>query len=331
MQPLQVSQGKNSSRMAIRLTLCLVLLLTLVLPQAVLASPLAEGSAWYVEVTGPTEVAEGEEFEVSVIVKEVTGLFGGQFQLSFDPTYLAAVEGSLQPGSDMEPSVVGVREIDNDAGSISFAVSRQGDVEELSGEVIVLATVRFTALVPTQATTIDIGGVLLGDKYAHEVPYDNLQGLTLAITGAAGATVEGQVMLEGRTIGSWDGAEVTIDGTAFGATTDPDGNFQIVDVPPGTYTFRANADGYLEAVCENLEVVAPLTTLMPIELVAGDVNGDGAINIIDAVAIGAAFGDPASNPAADLNDDGAVNVFDLILMSVNFGAEAPTVWACLDP
>lgn len=331
MQPLQVSHGKISSRMGIRLTLCVVLLLTLVLPQAVLASPLATGSAWYVEVTGPTEVAEGEEFEVSVIVKQVTGLFGGQFQLSFDPTYLAAVEGSLQPGSDMEPTVVGVREIDNDAGSISFAVSRQGDVEELSGEVIVLATMRFQALVPTQATTIDIGGVLLGDKYAREIPYENLQGLTLAITGVAGATVEGQVMLEGRTIGSWDGAEVTIDGTAFGATTDLDGNFQIVDVPAGTYTFRANADGYLEAVCESLDVVAPLTMLMPIELVAGDVNGDGVIDVVDAVAIGAAFGDPASNPAADLNDDGAVNVLDLILMSVNFGAEAPTVWACLDP
>ena len=149
MQPLQVSQGKNSSRMGIRLTLCVVLLLALVLPQAVLASPLATGSAWYVEVTGPTEVAEGEEFEVSVIVKEVSGLFGGQFQLSFDPTYLQAVELSLQPGADMEPSVVGVSEIDNVAGSISFAASRMGDVEELSGEVIVLATVRFEALVPT--------------------------------------------------------------------------------------------------------------------------------------------------------------------------------------
>jgi len=317
--------------MGIRLTLCVVLLLALVLPQAVLASPLATGSAWYVEVTGPTEVAEGAEFEVSVIAKSVSGLFGGQFDLSFDPTYLAAVEGSLQPGSDMEPTVVGVREIDNGAGSISFAVSRQGDVAELSGEVIVLATVRFEALVPTQSTTIDIGGVMLGDKYAREIPVENLQGLTLAITGVPGATVQGQVKLGGRTVGNWDGAEVTIDGTAFAATTDPNGDFQIVDVPAGIYTFRANADGYLEAVCENLAVVAPLTTLMPIELVAGDVNGDGVIDVIDAVAIGAAFGDPASNPAADLNDDGAVNVLDLILMSVNFGAEAPTVWGCLDP
>jgi hypothetical protein len=290
MQTLQASRGRNSSHMGITLMLCLVLLLVVVLPQAALAGPLAEGSAMSVEVLGPTEVAEGDEFEVSVTVKGV----------------------------------------DTVAGSISFAASRQGDVAELAGDVV-LATVRFTALVPTQATTIGISDVLLGDKLAREVPYGYTQDLTLAISGVAGATVQGQVMLEGRTIGNWDGALVTIDGTAFNATTDPNGDFEFVDVPPGIYTFRANADGYLEAVCENLEVVSPLTTLMPVELVAGDVNGDGVIDIIDAVAIGAAFGDPASNPAADLNDDGDVNVFDLILMSVNFGATSPTTWVCLDP
>jgi hypothetical protein len=330
MQSLQTSRGKNSSQRVITLTLCVLLLLTLVLPQAALAGPLAEGSALSVEVLGPTEVAEGDEFEVSVTVKGVTGLFGGQFELSFDPTYLQAVDGSLEPGAAMEPSVVGVSKIDNVAGSISFAASRQGDVAELSGD-IVLATVRFTALAPTSATTISIDGVLLGDKLAREVPYGYTQDLTLAITGVAGATVEGQVTLEGRTTGNWDGAEVTIDGTTFSAITNPDGSFEFADVPPGTYTFRADNDGYLEAVCEDVDVVAPLTVLMPVELVAGDVTGDGVIDIVDAVAIGAAFGDPASNPAADLNDDAAVNVFDLILMSVNFGATAPTVWACLDP
>ncbi|GAB4526838.1 MAG: hypothetical protein Kow0063_01490 [Anaerolineae bacterium] len=329
MQSPQASLGKTLSRIGVTL-LGLALVLALVLPQVALAGPLAQGSAMSVEVLGPVEVAEGDEFEVSVTVKGVSSLFGGQFELSFDPTYLEAVGGSLSPGGEMEPSVVGVSQIDNVAGSISFAASRQGDVAELAGD-IVLATVRFTALVPTQATTIGIGNVLLGDKLAHEVPYGYTQDLTLTITGVAGATVQGYVMLEGRPNGQWDGALVTIDSTSFEAITNPDGSFEFVDVPPGVYTFRANADGYLEAVCENMEVVAPLTILGPVELLAGDVNGDGIIDIVDAVAIGTAFGDPASNPAADLNDDGAINVLDLILMAVNFGVEAPTVWACLDP
>lgn len=324
------TQGKNTRRMGLTLTLCVVLLLALVLPQAALAGPHTEGSAGWVEVTGPSTVNVGEEFEVSVIAKVVTGLFGGQFELSFDPTYLQVVEESLVPGTDLEPSIVGVDTVDNVAGSVLFAVSRQGDVEELSGEVIVLATMHFTALTPVESTTIDIGNVLLGDKSANVVPVDIIQGWTLSIVGGE-ATVQGQVTLEGQPMGSWDGSVVSIEGTTMTATTDGDGYFEFIGVEPGTHTFEADADGYLRAVCEGAPVVAPLTTLMSVELVAGDVNGDDVINIIDAVAIGVAFGDPASNPAADLNDDGNVNVLDLILMAVNFDLTGPTTWMCIDP
>lgn len=333
MQPLQASQGRKSNRVGTTLVLCLVLLIALVLPQVALADPLLGAS---VEVSGPPVVAVDEEFEVSVVVHDVEALFGGQFELSFDPTYLEAVGDSLLPGADLEPHVVGVRSTDNVAGSILFAVSREGDVEELSGDVV-LATVSFVALAPVEGTTISISNVLLGDKSANEVPFDVTQDLILSITGGpTGATVQGQVMLEARASGNWDEAVVSIGGTDLSAITDPDGYFEFLDVPLGIYDFTADADGYLPAVCEGLEVVAPVTALMPTELVAGnvvDVEGEPfpIIDIADAVAIGAAFGDPASNPAADLNDDGAVNILDLIIMAVNFGASGPTPWACLDP
>jgi hypothetical protein len=328
MQSLQASQGKNSRRMGLTLTLCLVLLLALVLPQAALADPYTEGSAMSVEVSGPPVVTEGEEFEVSVVVRNVTGLFGGQFELSFDPAYLEGVGGSLVAGASLEPSVVGVASIDNVTGSVLFAVSRQGDVAELTGDVV-LATMRFTALAPIEATTISISGVLLGDKNANQVTFGGTQDLNLAVV-AVGATVQGQVTLETRSAGDWEGSVVTMDGTSFSATTDADGYFEFTNVPPDTYTFRADAEGYVEAVCENVPVVAPLTALVPVELVIGDVVDDDIIDIADAVAIGVAFGNPASNPAADLNQDSAVNVLDLILMAVNFGATSGT-WACVDP
>jgi hypothetical protein len=310
------------------MTVSLCLMTLLVLAQPVLATPTGT-SGTYVEVVGPPVVAEGEEFEISVTVRNVTGLFGGQFQLSFDPAFLQGVDDSLQAGTDLEPSITGVSTVDNDAGSVLFAVSRQGDVDGLSGD-LVLATMSFTATAQTEWTTVSISEVLLGDKDANPIASGDSVDLSLAIT-PAGASVVGQVTLEGRGMGSYDGSVVTITGTELSAVTDTDGNFEFADVTPGTYAFEADADGYLPAVCESLDVVAPSTTLAPVELVAGDVNDDGMIDIVDAVAIGAAFGDAESNPEADLNDDGAVNILDLILMAVNFGASSPTTWECVDP
>lgn len=326
MQPLEMSPGKNPGKTAITVALCLVFLLTLVQPQVAQAGPPGQDSETFVEVVGPSVVTVGEEFEISVIARNVTHLFGGQFQLSFDPAFLQGVNDSLLPGVDLEPSIVGVAITDNGAGSVLFAVSRQGDVDELSGDVV-LATMHFTATAPTQETVIGVSNVLLGDKDANETFSGYTQGLVLTIIPGTTA-VQGQVMLEGRNSGNWDGAAVTLGGTELSATTGGDGSFEFADVAPGTYTFQADADGYLPAKCQSVEVIAPLTELMPVQLIAGDVNDSGTIDITDAVAIGVAFGDVASNPAADLNDDGEVNILDLILMAVNFGATSPTTWEC---
>jgi hypothetical protein len=132
MRFLNISRGKNPGvKTTTPVALCLVFLLGLAQPQAAMA---VQGPVAFVEVVGPSVVTAGQEFEVSVVARNVTGLFGGQFELSFDPAYLQGVEDSLLPGTDLEPSVVGVKHINNDAGSILFAVSRKGDVEGLSGD-----------------------------------------------------------------------------------------------------------------------------------------------------------------------------------------------------
>lgn len=55
----------------------------------------------------------------------------------------------------------------------------------------------------------------------------------------------------------------------------------------------------------------------------GDVNGDGNVDVYDAMAASTAFGshpgDPNWNDAADVNGDGTVDIFDVILMARNFG------------
>jgi hypothetical protein len=64
------------------------------------------------------------------------------------------------------------------------------------------------------------------------------------------------------------------------------------------------------------------------QYILGDINGDGVVNICDAILLAKAYnshcanyhyqGEPASpnwNPNADLNNDGVVNIYDAIILS----------------
>ena len=57
-----------------------------------------------------------------------------------------------------------------------------------------------------------------------------------------------------------------------------------------------------------------------------DVNGDGAVNILDLVAVAAKFGQKDAGNA-DVNGDGAVDIRDLVLVAGAFGATAPALGA----
>lgn len=51
----------------------------------------------------------------------------------------------------------------------------------------------------------------------------------------------------------------------------------------------------------------------------GDINGDGVVDIYDALVLGSAFGSTPRvsnwNPKADLNNDGVVDIFDSIILA----------------
>jgi hypothetical protein len=60
--------------------------------------------------------------------------------------------------------------------------------------------------------------------------------------------------------------------------------------------------------------------------IPGDINGDGTVDIYDAILLAAAFGStPGSsnwNPRADLNGDGIVDIYDAIIQAAHFGQTA---------
>lgn len=66
-------------------------------------------------------------------------------------------------------------------------------------------------------------------------------------------------------------------------------------------------------------------------VIDGDINGDGRVNILDAVIVALHFGAHAGEPNydlyADVNKDGVVNILDMVVVAIHFGQGGnPIVW-----
>jgi len=62
------------------------------------------------------------------------------------------------------------------------------------------------------------------------------------------------------------GANVIIEGTSLGAATDIEGNYFIINIPPGTYNIRASLVGYSSVTFTNVKVSVDQTTKIDFEL-----------------------------------------------------------------
>lgn len=92
----------------------------------------------------------------------------------------------------------------------------------------------------------------------------------------------------------------------------------------GNYAIEAVADtvsGETDTI-DNTYIDGAVKVVIP-----GDVNGDGTVNILDAIKLAGAFGsvpgDSKWNPNADINGDGTVNILDAIKLAGNFGKSEP--------
>jgi hypothetical protein len=79
----------------------------------------------------------------------------------------------------------------------------------------------------------------------------------------------------------------------------------------------------LVALCAASTIMALRPIRSARAVVPGDINGDGVVDISDAIlashAFGSATGNPDYNPAADLNSDGYIDIFDMLMLAKNFG------------
>jgi outer membrane receptor protein involved in Fe transport len=73
------------------------------------------------------------------------------------------------------------------------------------------------------------------------------------------------------------GANIILEGTTLGAATDFDGNYFIINIPPGTYNVRTSLVGYTSVTFTNVKVSVDQTTNVDFELSEEAVELEGVV------------------------------------------------------
>jgi ligand-binding sensor domain-containing protein len=137
-------------------------------------------------------------------------------------------------------------------------------------------------------------------NYVHglDVRDDGLVGMAVAEFGSVTPFPNGVVLFDGE---GWE---------VFTYGTHPLTHYQLGDVE-----FDADGDLWVSTTSEGVVEI-----VLQAEPVPGDVNGDGAVDVDDLVALIVAWG-PCPSPSdcpADVNGDGAVDVDDLVQLILNW-------------
>jgi outer membrane receptor protein involved in Fe transport len=77
------------------------------------------------------------------------------------------------------------------------------------------------------------------------------------------------------------GANVYLDGYPFGSSTDTDGYYYILNIPPGKYTVIVQMIGYQQVTINDVAVKVDLTTQLDVELATETVAGQEVVIIAD--------------------------------------------------
>lgn len=149
--------------------------------------------------------------------------------------------------------------------------------------------------------------------------------------GNTGFTVTGIVKPEFVNLGSTSSSQlsgfvITVEGLQGTCQTDSTGHFELSNIQRGTgYTFKISKPGYLTRSIYNIAIsgdTALSTEGLPIDIWAGDFNGDLAINMADIIDFAKGFNLVSTsekyNLVLDLNKDEAINMSDIMIVIKHF-------------
>lgn len=106
--------------------------------------------------------------------------------------------------------------------------------------------------------------------------------IILAFFGMLNGSTTGKIIgriVDARTGEPLIACNVIVEGTDLGAASDMDGNFVILNVPPGEYTLKASMIGYAVQTVENVVVSVDLTTNIGIRMYEQALEGE-AITVV---------------------------------------------------
>ena len=143
---LRRQMGWTPLRVAARLTIACLLLFFL--GSSKLATiGWANGGTTVSIAPASQEVLPEDTAATEVLVKDVTGLYGFEFQITFAPTVLEVVDADpdgpgvqIQPGGFLSPDWLLDNTVNNDTGTIAFALCQMNPSEPQSGDGV-LATI----------------------------------------------------------------------------------------------------------------------------------------------------------------------------------------------
>ena len=115
--------------------------------------------------------------------------------------------------------------------------------------------------------------------YVHVVRRVILAAAFLAViaAGTSQAATTGKIagqIVEAESGQPIPGVAVVIDGLRLGATSDPDGRYVIISVPPGTYSVSASLMGYAPVTMTRVLVNIDRTTPVDYELTEATIEVD---------------------------------------------------------
>ncbi len=302
--------------------------------------------------TTPWLAAPGEQVNVLLSLINVADLYGIQAECSVDPLVLAGVSLGESDIFNSGNSLL-VDQGYSASGHWIFAASRMSPHPAVSGNGAAFNLqyqVQSTgsSLIDCSAIAVDRNGrelplAVMGGSYNMSrppagqtetpvfltpTPVSTPTSSTgdLEPTPASLSTINGLVAYQSQADNTGIRIQLLQESAIINEiVTSVDGSYFFVDLPLGSYRVLAAAPQHLTFIRNvQLESSGQAVDLGKATLIAGDVDDNGVIDIVDAGLIGANFGvESPLFPNGDLNRDRVVNIADLVLVGSNFGLTGP--------